>query len=90
MRKKFAAIVMMGIVGVGFTSTTNAGTEVIRDYGADQYNNYAPQPAPPRPIYYPPPPRVGVVVYPRPFFYRPWFGFHHRYYPHRAFVRRHF
>jgi hypothetical protein len=86
MRKKFVAMVIMGVVGFGFVSAANAGTEVIRDYGRDQYNSYAPAPPPPpRPIYYAPRPPIGVVVYPRPFFYRPWFGFHRR-----VFVRRHF
>jgi hypothetical protein len=86
MRRKIAAIVIMGIVAFGFVSAANAGTDVIRDYGRDQYNGYARAPLPPpRPIYYAPPPAIGVVVFPRPFFHRPWFGFHRR-----VFVRRHF
>ena len=83
MWKKFVAVILAVI---GLVSAANAGTEVIRDYGRDQYNSYAPAPPPPRPIYYPPPP--PVVIYPRPFFFG--FGFHHRFYPHRVFVRRHF
>ena len=86
--KKSILITTLALVGFGISATSNAGTEVIRDYGPrEPAYNYAPAP-PPRPIYYAPPPPVGVVVYPRPLFFG--FGFHHRYYPDRVFVRRHF
>ena len=56
------------IVVFGFLSAAYAGTDVIRDYGADQFKNsysYAPTPLPPpRPIYYAPPPQVNVLVFP--------------------------
>lgn len=78
------------LVVFGFSSAAYAGTEVIRDYGADQYNyNYAPPP--PRPVYYAPPPPVNVLVFPAygyygARYYGPRFGVH-RYYARRAFVR---
>ena len=79
-------VMLLVVLGFGLSTASNAGTEVISDYGPrEPAYNYAP---PPRPVYYPPPPPVGVVVYPRPLFFG--FGFHHRYYPHRVFVRRHF
>jgi hypothetical protein len=75
---KKLVVIMLAVTGIA--SASNAGTEVIRDYGRDQYNTYAPRPLPPpRPVYYAPPP--PVVIYPRPFFFG--FGFHHRYYPRR-------
>ncbi len=88
--KKFA-VMALALAGFGFglVPTTNAGTEVIRDYSnqGPAYNNYAPRPLPPRPVYYAPPPPIGVVVYPRPLFFGPRFGFH-RFHHHRVFVRR--
>lgn len=64
MWKKF---VVLGIVvfGIAAVSSANAGTEVVRDYGGREVNQYAPPPPPP--VYYAPPP-VGVVVYPTAFF----------------------
>lgn len=63
-KKIFAAM----LVVFGFVAATNAGTDVIRDYGADQFKNsysYAPAPLPPpRPLYYAPPPPVNVVLFP--------------------------
>ena len=88
MKKKFGAIAL-ALVGFGFglVPTSDGGTEVIRDYGRDQYNSYAPAPLPPpRPIYYAPPPPIGVVVYPRPLFFGP--RFHHRFVGRRVFWRR--
>ena len=74
MWKKFG-VIALAICAFGFglaPATTNAGTDIIRDYGRDQFDTYAPAPPPPpRPIYYAPPPPIGVVVYPRPVFYRP-------------------
>jgi len=91
-RRKFSAIAVMLIV-LGFASVTNAGTDVIRDYGADQFKNsygYAPAPLPPpRPIYYaPPPPRVNVLVFPAYGYCGPRFV-GHRFASRRVFVRPH-
>jgi hypothetical protein len=81
MWKKF---IVLGIVAFGFVSATNAGTEVVRDYGGREVNNYAPPP----PVYYPPPP-VGVVVYPSYGFFGPRFRFVavRRFDGRRVFVR---
>jgi hypothetical protein len=70
MWKKF---VVLGIVvfGLALVSITNAGTEIVRDYGGREVNNYAPPPPPP--VYYAPPP-IGVVVYPSYRFFGPRFG----------------
>jgi hypothetical protein len=76
------------LVVFGFSSVAYAGTEVIRDYGADQFNNYY-APPPPRPVYYAPPPPVNVLIFPAYGYYGPRyraFGVH-RYYARRAFVR---
>ena len=69
MWKKF---VVLGIVVIGLASASrmNGGTEIVRDYGGREINNYAPPPPPP--VYYAPPP-VGVVVYPRYHFFGPRF-----------------
>jgi hypothetical protein len=59
-------LIVIALAAVGFASTprSNAGTEIVRDYGGAEINQYAPPP--PRPVYYvPPPPPVRVVVYPR-------------------------
>jgi hypothetical protein len=71
MWKKF---VVLGIVVLGFAaaSRTNAGTEIVRDYGGAPVNQYAPPPPPP--VYYAPP-AVGVVVYPTYAFFGPRFRF---------------
>ena len=83
MWKKFG-VIALAVFGFGWVSGMNAGTEVIRDYGAQEpAYNYAPPPPPPRPIYYAPPP-VGVVVYPA-FYYAPGYRAYYgrRYYAHR-------
>lgn len=71
------------VVGIGFASQTNAGTDMVTDNYAQSTAptyNYAP---PPRPVYYAPPPPVQVVVYPTYGYYRGvrFYG-HHRYYRH--------
>ena len=77
MWKKF---IVLGIVVIAAASRSNAGTEIVRDYGGAEVNRYAP---PPPPVYYAPP-AVGVVVYPSVAFYpRPFFGFRRA-----VFVRR--
>jgi hypothetical protein len=85
MWKKFVAVIL---VVFGFASAANAGTEVIRDYGSDQFNNYY-APPPPRPVYYAPPPPVNVLIFPAYGYYGPRFGVH-RYYGRRVFVRPHY
>ena len=89
LRKKIRAIVALGIVVVGFglAPNSNAGTDVIRDYGGDQFNNYAPPP--PRPVYYVPPPPVNVLVFPAYGYYGPRFGVH-RFYGPRFHSRYHY
>ena len=85
MWKKLFAVIL---VVFGFASATNAGTEVIRDYSANQFNyNYAPPP--PRPVYYAPPPPVNVLIFPAYGYYGPRFTAFgvHRYYGRRVFVR---
>jgi hypothetical protein len=85
MWKKLAILVVFG-----FSSAAYAGTEVIRDYGADQYNNYAPAPLPPpRPVYYAPPPPVNVLIFPAYGYYGPRFGVH-RFYGPRFHSRYHY
>ena len=77
-------LVILVVFGFALAPAMNAGTEIIRDYGGRDFNQYAPPP--PRPIYYAPPPPVRVVVYPRPFFYRPHFRV---FAGHRVLVRPH-
>ena len=85
MWKKF----LLGIVAFGLASAarTNAGTEIVRDYGGREVNQYAPPP----PVYYAPPPPVGVVVYPSYRFFGPRFGVVavRRFDGRRVFVRSH-
>ena len=69
------------LVVLGFASATNAGTDIIRDYSGDQFNNYAPPP--PRPIYYAPPPPVNVLIFPAYGYYGP------RFVGRRVFVHPH-
>jgi hypothetical protein len=85
MKKKLIATAL-AVLAFGLAPRSNAGTEIIRDYGATApAYNYAP---PPRPVYYAPPP-VSVVVYPTYRYFGPRvvvFGAH-RFYPRRAFFR---
>jgi hypothetical protein len=69
-RKRFV-VITLGIVAFGFASVANAGTEIVRDYGGAEINNYAAPPPPP--VYYAPPPTIGVVVYPAYAYYGPRF-----------------
>ncbi len=87
LKKLFA--VMFVVIGFALAPVTmNAGTEVIRDYGRDQYN-YAPRPLPPpRPIYYAPRPPIYFSIFPAFGYYGPRFGYH-RFYGHRAYWHRH-
>ena len=73
MEKKLIVIALaVSAVGLACAPRSNAGTEIVRDYGGAEVNRYAPPP--PRPVYYPPP-AVGVAVYPAVGFYpRPFFG----------------
>jgi len=83
MNKKYVATAM-AIFAFGFFAApnSNAGTEVIQDYGGSGPTyNYAPPP--PRPVYYAPPP---VIVYPTYAYYARPFGY---YGAHRVFVRHH-
>ena len=77
-------VAALAVFGFALVPLTKAGTDVIRDYGADQFNHYAPPP--PRPVYYAPPPPVNVLVFPAYGYYGPRFAFH-RFHAHRAFVR---
>jgi hypothetical protein len=89
MWRKFG-VIALALAGFGWVQGTNAGTEVIRDYGAQEpAYNYAPAPPPPRPIYYAPP-AVGVVLYPT--FYPGYHRFygHHRYYARHPYWHRHY
>lgn len=81
MGKKFVAV-MLAVIGIA--SASNAGTEVIQDYGRDQYNTYAPRPLPPpRPVYYvPPPPPIYFSIFPAYGYHGPRFGYR-RVYAHR-------
>ena len=81
--KMMMGLLAIAALGIVSTPCSNAGTEIVRDYGgsAPAYN-YAP---PPPPVYYAPPP-VRVAIYPT-------FGYYARPYgvygSHRVFVRRH-
>jgi hypothetical protein len=89
MWKKFVVLAVLAF-GFGSISRANAGTEIVRDYGGGEINDYAPPP--PRPVYYaPPPPVVGVVVYPTYGYYGPRYRVYggHRYYDRRVYYRSH-
>ena len=90
MGKKIIVIALMVFAfGFGSALRSNAGTEVIEAYGAPGMTyNYAP---PPRPIYYVPPPVVGVVVAPAYRYYGPRFvGYRgHRFHGRHAYRRSH-
>ena len=81
--------IALGIVAVGFAAAAHAGTEVVRDYGGREVNQYVAPP--PAPVYYAPPPPVGVVVYPSYRFFGPRFAVVgvHRFGGRRVFVRSH-
>lgn len=77
-------IAMLVVSGFASAPMTNAGTDIIRDYGAPAPNyNYAP---PPRPIYYAPPPAVNVLVFPAYGYVGPRF---HRFCARPIFWRSH-
>ena len=79
-------VAALAVFGFALVPMTNAGTDVIRDYGTDQFNSYAPPR--PRPVYYAPPPPVNVLVFPAYGYYGPRFiGIHRPFYARRAFVR---
>jgi hypothetical protein len=82
-------VIALAAVGLASAPRSNAGTEIVRDYGGAEINNYVP---PPRPVYYaPPPPVVGVVVYPTYGYYGPRYRVYggHRYYDRRVYYRSH-
>ena len=86
MFKRFIVIASGILVfGLAAASRTNAGTDIVADYGggAPAYNYAPPPPPPPAPVYYAPP-AVGVVVYPT-------YGYYHRthFFGHRRYDRRH-
>jgi hypothetical protein len=82
--------IALGIVVFGFASASraNAGTEVVRDYGGREINNYA-APPPPPPVYYVPPPAFGIAVYPGYRFFGPRFTVFHRFDGRRSHFRSH-
>lgn len=83
-------VIALAVFAFGFGSAlrANAGTEVIEPYRAPAPTyNYAPPP--PRPVFYAPPPVVGVVVGPGYGYYGPWFGFAQRFYGRHAYWRSH-
>ena len=86
MAKKLSVIALALVgLGFGFVPGTNAGTEVIRDYGVQEpAYNYAP----PRPVYYAPPPPVNVVIFPAYGYYGPRYGYH-RFYGRHVYARPH-
>jgi hypothetical protein len=91
MGKKLTVIASAVLVlGFGSAPRSNAGTEMIEPYSAPRPTyNYAPPP--PRPVFYAPPPIVGVVVGPGYGYYGPRFGAYrgHRFYGRNAYWRSH-
>ena len=89
MVKKLIVIAMIVFAfAFGSALRSNAGTEVIEPYSAPAPTyNYAP----PRPVYYTPPPPVGVVIYPAYGYYGPRFGFYgaHRFHSRHGYWRSH-
>ena len=76
-------------LGFGTALRSNAGTDMIEPYRAPAPSyNYAPPP--PRPVFFVPPVRVGVVIGPAFGYYGPRYGFYgaHRYGRH-AYWRGH-
>ena len=92
MGKKLIVIASaMFAFGFGSALRSNAGTEIVEPYSAPAPTyNYAPPP-PPRPVFYVPPPVVGVVVAPGYGYYGPRFGGYraHRFYGRHAYWRPH-
>ena len=88
MIKKFSVVALLV---VAFVSRSNAGTDIVQDYGGREFNNYAPAPLPPPPVFYYAPPPVGVVVYPRIAWYGPSYRVYayNRFGGHRRFHRFH-
>jgi hypothetical protein len=89
---KKLTVIASAVLALGFASVprSNAGTEMIEPYSAPRPTyNYAPPP--PRPVFYAPPPVVGVVVGPAYGFYGPRFGAFRaqRFYGHHAYWRSH-
>ena len=85
-------VIALAVFAFGFGSAvrSNAGTEVIEPYRAPAPSyNYAPPP--PRPVFFVPPPVLGVVVGPSYGYYGPRFGYYgsHRFYGRRAYWRPH-
>ena len=92
MEKKLI-VIASAVFALGFASASrsNAGTEMIEPYSAPRPTyNYAPPP-PPRPVFYAPPPVVGVFVGPGYGYYGPQFGGYraHRFYGRHAYWRSH-
>jgi hypothetical protein len=86
-------VIALAVFAFGFGSAprSNAGTEIVEDLSAPAPTyNYAPPP-PPRPVFYVPPPVVGVVVGPAYGYYGSRFGVYraHRFYDRRAYWRSH-
>ena len=86
-------VIALAVFAFGFGSAprSNAGTEIVEDLSAPAPTyNYAPPP-PPRPVFYVPPPVVGVVVAPAYGYYGSRFGVYraHRFYDRRAYWRSH-
>lgn len=74
-------------VAFGFVVRSSAGTEVIDAYkNPVPAYNYAPLP-PPRPIYYAPPPRVNVLIFPAYGYCGPRFVGVHRFQDRRVCLR---
>ena len=85
-------VIALGVFAFGFGSAprSNAGTDMVEPYRAPAPSyNYAP----PRPVYYVPPPPVtiGFAIGPGVGFYGPRFGFFrgHRFFRPHAFRRGH-
>ena len=91
MRKKLIVIALAVFAfGFAFAVRSNAGTEVIEPHRAPA-PTYDYAPPLPRPVFYAPPPVVGVVVAPGYGYYGPRFGAYHarRFYGRHAYWRSH-
>ena len=79
-------VIALAVSAIGFAAAprSNAGTEVVEpQYAPQQTYNYEP---PPRPVYYAPPPRVNVLIFPAYGYYGPRFGVH-RFYGRHVYWR---